>query len=115
MNGEWEVRYYVRPDGSAPIDEFLQGLPPRHRAKILRAIERLQTFGPSLAFPDTSQVKGTELRELRTRFSGQQYRLLYLREKDLFVLFVGFHKTHARDLVAAVRKAERHLADYRKE
>jgi hypothetical protein len=38
-----------------------------------------------------------------------------LQDGNAFVLFVGFHKTSDRDLVRAVREAEKHLADYRSE
>src|SRR5215216_2760359 len=111
----WEVRLYEMPQGRTPVREFLTDLLARHWAKVRQAIERLELFGPRLPFPDSSAVKGTEFRELRTRFAGQQYRLLYLQDGDAFVLFVGFHKTSDRDLERAVREADKHLADYRSE
>jgi hypothetical protein len=77
--------------------------------------ERLALLGPQLGFPDTSDVRGTPFRELRTRFAGQQYRVLYVRDRDAFVLFAGFHETSSRDLDRAVRDAKRHLDDYRSE
>ena len=114
-NPRWEVRLYETPQGRTPVLGFLTRLPPRHRAKVRQAIERLELFGPRLPFPDSSAVKGSEFRELRTRFAGQQYRVLYLQDGDAFVLFVGFHKTSDRDLERAVREADKHLADYRSE
>jgi hypothetical protein len=111
----WEVRLYETPQGRTPVLDFVTGLPVRHRAKVRQAIERLELFGPRLGFPDSSAVKGTPFRELRTRFAGQQYRVLYLQDGDAFVLFVGFHKTSDRDLGRGVREAEKHLADYRSE
>jgi hypothetical protein len=111
----WEVRLYETPQGRTPVLDFLTGLPARHRAKVRQGIERLELFGPRLGFPDSSAVKGAPFRELRTRFAGQQYRVLYLQDGDAFVLFVGFHKTSDRDLERAVREAEKHLADYRSE
>lgn len=93
--------------------EFLVGLPPRHRAKVRQAIGRLEAFGPRLGFPDTSAVKDTPFRELRTRLAGQQYRILYVQDSTAFVLFTGFHKTSARDLRDAVRASETYLRDYR--
>jgi hypothetical protein len=111
----WEVTFYETRDGRSPVLEFMIGLPPRHRAKVRQAIERLEIFGPRLGFPDTSDVKGSPFRELRTRFAGQQYRILYLQEADTFILFAGFHKTSDRDLDRAVREADKHLADYRSE
>jgi hypothetical protein len=111
----WEVRLYETPRGRTPVLDFLMNVPARHRAKVRQAIERFELFGPRLGFPDSSAVKGTPFRELRTRFAGQQYRVLYHQDGDAFVLFVGFHKTSDRDLERAVREAEKHLADYRSE
>jgi hypothetical protein len=111
----WEVRLYETPRGRTPVRDFLTDLPARHRAKVRQAIERLELFGPRLSFPDSSAVKGTPFRELRTRFAGQQYRILYLQNGDALVLFVGFHKTSDSDLDRAVREAEKHLTDYRSE
>lgn len=95
--------------------DFLIGLPAKNRAKVRQAVGRLEIFGPRLGFPDTSDVKNTPFRELRTRFAGQQYRILYVRGGNAFVLFAGFHKTSDRDLDRAVREAEKYLADYRSE
>lgn len=111
----WEVRLYETPQGRTPVLDFLTPLPAGHRAKVRQAIERLELFGPRLGFPDSSAVKGSPFRELRTRFAGQQYRVLYLQDGDAFVLFVGFHKTSDRDLDRAIREADKHLADYRSE
>jgi len=111
----WEVRLYKTPEGRTPILEFLLSLPAKHRAKVRQAIGRLELFGPRLGFPDSSDVKKTPFRELRTRFAGQQYRVLYVQDGDAFVLFTSFHKTSDRDLARAVRDAEKYLADYRSE
>jgi len=111
----WEVRLYETPEGRTPVLHFLQDLPAKHRAKVRHAIGRLGLFGPRLGFPDSSDVKNTPFRELRTRFAGQQYRVLYVQDGDGFVLFTGFHKTSDRDLERAARDAEKYLADYRSE
>lgn len=111
----WEVRLYETPERRTPLLDFLQGLPAKHRAKVGQVIGRLELFGPRLGFPDSSHVKNTPFRELRTRFAGQQYRVLYVQDGDVFVLFTGFHKTSDRDLEGAVRDAEKYLADYRSE
>ena len=86
-NPRWEVRLYETPQGRTPVLDFVTGLPPRHRAKVRQAIERLELFGPRLGFPDSSAVKGAPFRELRTRFAGQQYRVLYVQDGTTFVLF----------------------------
>ena len=111
----WEVVYYETADGRAPLLDFLLALPPKHREKVGQAIERLAIFGPRLGFPDTSDVRGTPFRELRTQFAGQQYRVLYVRDRDAFIVFAGFHKTSDRDLDRAVREAQKYLDDFQTE
>lgn len=54
----------------------------------------LEPNAPPLPFPHTSQVEG-ELRELRCHFGSAQYRILYRRSGNLFVLLHAFHKTTA--------------------
>ena len=109
----WDVRYFEGADGRAPVRDFLLSLPPKHRAKVRHAIGRLSLFGPRLGFPDTSHVRDTAFRELRTRFAGAQYRVLYVQDRETFILVVGFRKTGERDLEAAVRDAEKCLESYR--
>jgi phage-related protein len=46
---------------------------------------------PPPEFPITSQIDG-ELRELRIRFAGTRYRLLYQRSENLIVLLHAFEK-----------------------
>lgn len=111
----WEIRYFETSGGLSPVRDFLRSLPPKHRAKVRHAIGRLELFGPRLGFPDTSHVRRTAFRELRTRFAGAQYRILYVQDADTIVLFVAFRKTGERDLVLAVREAEKHLESYRSE
>jgi hypothetical protein len=112
-NERWEVRLYETLEGRTPVRELLIGLPAKHRARVRQAIGRLEVFGPGLGFPDTSAVKNASFRELRTRFAGQQYRVLYVQDSDAFVLFTGFHKTSDCDLDHAVSDAEKYLTDYR--
>src|SRR5258707_8770214 len=72
----WTVDFYVDADGDAPVEVFLNGLPKKHRAKHLGLIAKLREHGPTLPFPNSSQVDG-RLRELRTRFGKTRLRILY--------------------------------------
>jgi hypothetical protein len=60
----WTVDFYEEPDGSAPVESFLQGLPKQQRAKALALIKLLEEQGTGLPFPYSSQVRG--------RFAGAQ-------------------------------------------
>jgi phage-related protein len=81
----WPVVYYRAADGSEPVNDKIDRLPPKVQVVIDNQIERLGLFGPDLGFPYTSQIEG-ELRELRCHFGADLYRILYRRSKNLFVL-----------------------------
>jgi phage-related protein len=68
-------------NGNAPVEEFLDGLPKKQRAKLLGLIGKLKEHGPSLPFPYSSQVEG-KLRELRTRLGKTRLRILYFGDAN---------------------------------
>ena len=51
----WTVDFYEDADGNAPVEVFLNGLPKKHRAKLLGLIAKLKEHGPTLPFPYSSQ------------------------------------------------------------
>jgi len=53
----------LHPDAEAELNN----LPVAEHAAKLNAIAKLVAIGPTLGFPNTSQVQGTQLRELRPR------------------------------------------------
>jgi phage-related protein len=80
--------YYRDTRGRQPVDDFIDGLPPRHQAAVDLTIGRLNGLSPRdppLPFPTSSQIDG-ELRELRCHYGPVLYRVLYRRSKNLFVL-----------------------------
>jgi phage-related protein len=90
----FQAVYYRAPDGSQPVDDFIEGLAPRAQAVLDQQIERLNLLGPSrphLPFPHSSQIEG-ELRELRCHFGSSLYRVLYRRSANLLVLLHIFRK-----------------------
>ncbi|NJD28917.1 MAG: type II toxin-antitoxin system RelE/ParE family toxin [Chloroflexi bacterium] len=89
----WQVVYFRYRDGSEPVSDAIDGMPPWVQAAIDNQIERLAVFGPHLGFPYTSQIDGG-LRELRCHFGPDLYRILYRRSRNLFVL-LGFLPKHS--------------------
>jgi phage-related protein len=86
--------YYRRSDGSEPASDFIESLPEEHKDAIDWKIELLNdllTTDPPLAHPHSSQVRG-QLRELRCHFGDIQYRVLYQRSDDFFILLHAFRK-----------------------
>jgi hypothetical protein len=77
----WEVRFHP-----TAIDE-LRRLPPRERAAVQNAVEKLTVFGPALPFPHSSAIQGAQrLRELRPRAGRSPWRAFYRREGDVHVI-----------------------------
>lgn len=92
----WEIIYYQTADGEYPVRKFLDELPKPHRAKVFAAIALLQERGPALGFPHTSQVEG-RIRELRTHYGRQLYRILYFMDSwRRVVLLEAFEKDTAK-------------------
>ena len=77
----WEVRLH-------PVaTKELARLPPRERAAVLNAVEKLTVFGPALPFPHCSAIQGAQrLRELRPRAGRIPWRGFYRRLGDVFVV-----------------------------
>jgi hypothetical protein len=77
----WTVVFH--PEAEAELD----ALPAKERVAVMHAVEKLAGAGPALRFPHQSNVKGAErLRELRPRGGRSQWRPLYGRVGDAFVI-----------------------------
>jgi hypothetical protein len=77
--------YYRAPDGSEPVNDFIDQLAERKQPTIDFQIDRLNDRAPSappLPFPHSSQLRG-QLRELRCHFGSELYRILYRRSDNL--------------------------------
>jgi hypothetical protein len=102
----WTVDFYEAPDGSAPVEIFLDGLPKQQRAKTLALIKLLGEQGTGLPFPYSSQVRG-RLRELRTRFGKRRLRILYFADsRRIFMLLHGVVKSTEKLPESDIQKAE---------
>jgi hypothetical protein len=107
---DWTVDFYQEPDGSAPVEEFLDSLKTEARAKALALIQVLRAQGPNLPFPYSSQVVG-RIRELRTQYGKEKIRILYFADaRRVFVLLHGFVKRTAKLEGAELAKAEDRMA-----
>jgi phage-related protein len=82
--GRTQSTYYREAHGVEPVYRFMKGLPFKQATKINQQIAEHLNGRPAEApppeFPITSQIEG-ELRELRIRFAGTRYRLLYQRSE----------------------------------
>lgn len=124
--------YYRAEDDSEPVREFLDETFPfqprsatatgakikkfaKRRAEVDLQIDRMDGLPgdfPPLGFPTTSQLEG-ELRELRIRQGGQQYRILYRRSANLFVLLHAIHKTTDAVPPSDIELAQERFRDFK--
>jgi len=113
---QMQAVYYRAPDGSEPVDAFIERLrDAAKQAALDNQIERLNTLRPNdppLPFPWSSQLEG-ELRELRCHYGSEHYRVLYRRSKNLFVLLHMFRKDTGQVPEAELQIARQRWADFK--
>ncbi len=112
----WEVEFYKDSGGREPVAEFLDDLPPKTRAKVVRLIELLAGQGVLLKEPYTRQIRG-KIRELRIKDHMGNIRLLYFTGTGRrFILLHGFlkktDKTPAREIELADKRMYEYIERY---
>jgi len=77
--------------------KWFYSLPESTRGAVYGYVEMLETYGPHLGFPYSSQIQGSvynHLRELRVQHRGEPYRILYAFDPmRSAILLVGGNKT----------------------
>lgn len=114
MTPPWVVEFYEDDEEGCPVQDFLDGFDKPRRAKVLAVIRLLQEEGPTLPFPYSSEVRG-KIRELRTQYGKEHYRVLYFRAPGrLFVLLHALKKRTEKLLERDMRIAEERMTRYLK-
>ena len=88
---EVQVVFYAEQDGSAPVLDWLDGLPPKVRDKFIVRIERLADLGNELRRPEADLLRDG-VYELRVGHMRVNYRLLYFFHGRAAVLSHGLKK-----------------------
>ena len=92
MSGKYEVEFYRTIRGDSPVDEFLDGLQLRARAKAEKWLVMLEEQGPFLPRPFADVLEGP-IRELRVGLGRLEMRLLYfVHGRMVIVVTHGFLK-----------------------
>jgi phage-related protein len=112
QNTAWVTVFYRDRRGKSPVQEFIDGLDSRTRAKVVRNLELLEQQGSNLGMPLSRPITGYRFRELRIQAAGNNIRVFYyILSGRRILLLHSFSKksqqTSRRDLeVAANRLAE---------
>ncbi len=108
---DYDVLFYETADGRCPVQDFLEGLPLKVRAKIAKWLDLLRREGPALPRPYADVVR-EKIRELRVSFGGLHHRLLYFFHGRHIVVTHGFVKKTAAVPDEELARAQRYLADF---
>lgn len=91
------INFFKKQDGSCPVEEFLDSLDNKMRAKILLAIALLETNGPQLREP-YSKPLGDGIFEIRAKQGNNITRTLYFfYDGKQIILTNGFVKKNAKN------------------
>ena len=72
----YKIIFFTTERGDSPIDDFLDGLDKKSRAKVAAYLSILEEQGPNLKRPYADIVRG-KIRELRIHYGSNQFRILY--------------------------------------
>jgi len=103
---------YTSDRGDSPIDEFLDGLDKKSRAKVAAYLSLLEDEGPNLKRPYADVVRG-KIRELRIHYSSNQYRVLYFfHVRDQIILVHALSKKTQQLKEKDIELSERRMEDW---
>jgi len=108
----WSVENYIDSQGQAPVEKFLNALPPADRVRIVRTIEMLEDFGLQLGAPYVKHLHD-KLWELRIRTGHKTYRVIYFAFTGRrFILLHAFLKKTQKTPKKEFAIAEQRRADF---
>lgn len=108
-----EIIFYETDFGNRPVEDFLIGLDPGPRAKIVRTLEMLRTM-PFVPSKFWKKLSGRHLWELRVEYAGNIYRLLAATVKGNRVILLHVfqkksQKTSLQDMEIAEQRRKRYF------
>jgi phage-related protein len=108
----YRIIFYTTERGDSPIDDFLDELDKKSRAKVAAHLSLLEEEGPNLKRPYADVIRG-KIRELRIHHSTNQYRILYFFQmREQIVLVHAFSKKTQQLKEKDIELAERRMEDW---
>ena len=108
-----EIVFYETDFGDKPVEQFLTGLEPSARAKVVRSLEMPRAF-PVVPAKFWQKLSGQNLWEVRAEFGGNIYRVLSTTAKgNRVILLHAFQKksqkTPRQDMEIAQQRQRRYF------
>jgi phage-related protein len=112
MNSKWQLLYYIKQDGTKPVEEYIRKLSVNERAKILAFVDHLKEKGPDLHRPYADFLEDG-IYELRVKLTGKQVRILYFFcYKDIIILTNVFEKHTDKVPKSEIKTAKKNRDDF---
>ena len=107
-----KVELYDLPNGTYPVQEFIESLNPKMQAKVLRTIKLLEENGTDLRLPYSEYLRD-DILELRTKVGSDISRVLYFfLDGGKVILTHGFIKKTQKTPPSEIERAIRYRKDY---
>ena len=108
----FEIVLYQKKDGTIPVDDFINTLDIKMKAKVLRVIKCLEENGYELREPYSKSIRNG-IFELRAKSGSDISRVLYFFViGNKAVLTNGFIKKSMKTPNSEIERAERYRRDY---
>lgn len=108
----WQIVYYTDERGNCPVEEFLDHLDAKTRARFIWSLEQLKEQNVRAREPLVKHLEG-KLWELRRASDGNIFRVLYfIYTGRNIVLLHGFQKKTQKTPRREIEVAEQRMADF---
>ncbi|WP_134161237.1 type II toxin-antitoxin system RelE/ParE family toxin [Alicyclobacillus sacchari] len=108
----WSTQFYRRENGDSPVEEYLDSLPVKHRAKVLRSFALLKEFGPGIGDPHVENIV-ENIRCLRVKQGSDIFRVFFFTWVDRkLILLHGFSKKTQKTPPKEIERALRYRDDF---
>lgn len=112
MQPEWTVEFYLDADGKSPVEEFLDSLYLKTRARFRWSMEQLRVRNTQAREPLVRHLDGV-LWELREESNTNIYRIIYFFFTGRRVVFLhGFQKKTQRTPSSELEMARRRHREF---
>lgn len=110
----WSIDYYETENGKFPAKDFIDGLNPQAKYKVIYALDLLEEFGIGVRPPKVEKLEGTPLWEIRI-VGKDNIRIFYVtKSAKSFLLLHGFVKKKQKTDRKEIKIALDRLEDYQR-